>query len=57
MFEKIAAKDMQYMDDDEEDIAIPNFGKSDSDLEVSKIGGRGRSSFIMNSYQYCNDID
>lgn len=36
LFEKIAVKDMQYMDDDEE-IVIPNFGKSDSDLEVSEI--------------------
>ncbi|KAK3856240.1 hypothetical protein Pcinc_037423 [Petrolisthes cinctipes] len=32
VFEDIAAKDMKYMDD-EEDIIIPNFGSSDSDLE------------------------
>ncbi|KAL7647878.1 UNVERIFIED_CONTAM: hypothetical protein RMT77_001488 [Armadillidium vulgare] len=31
-FESIAAKDMKYMDEEEE-ISIPNFGRSDTDLE------------------------
>ncbi|MPC35725.1 DnaJ subfamily C member 21 [Portunus trituberculatus] len=33
VFEKLAVLDMQYMDDEEEEIFIPSFGQSDSDLE------------------------
>lgn len=35
MFEKVAVLDMKYMDDEEEEIFIPSFGQSDSDLEAS----------------------
>lgn len=35
MFEKIAVMDMEYMNDEEEEIFIPNFGRSDTDLEAS----------------------
>lgn len=34
VFEKISVMDMQYMDDEEE-IVIPNFGNSNTDLEAS----------------------
>lgn len=33
VFEKLAVLDMQYMDDEEEEIFIPSFGQSDTDLE------------------------
>lgn len=37
VFEKLAVLDMQYMDDEEEEIFIPSFGQSDTDLEVSTL--------------------
>ena len=35
MFDKVAVMDMQFMDDEEEEIFIPSFGQSDMDLEAS----------------------
>ncbi|XP_047472307.1 dnaJ homolog subfamily C member 21-like isoform X2 [Penaeus chinensis] len=58
LFEKIAAKDMQYMDDDEEDIAIPNFGKSDSDLEdVAQFYGYWSSYCTSMSFAWVDEYD
>lgn len=58
LFEKIAAKDMQYMDDDEEDIAIPNFGKSNSDLEdVAQFYGYWSSYCTSMSFAWVDEYD
>lgn len=50
VFEKLAAMDMPYMDDEEEEIFIPSFGQSDSDLE--DVG-----RFYAYWSSYCSSMD
>ncbi|XP_071526074.1 dnaJ homolog subfamily C member 21 isoform X2 [Panulirus ornatus] len=50
VFEKISVMDMQYMDDEEEEIVIPNFGHSDADLEDVAV-------FYGYWSSYCSSMD
>ncbi|XP_053634593.2 dnaJ homolog subfamily C member 21 [Cherax quadricarinatus] len=57
VFEKIAAKDMQYMDDEEE-IIIPDFGSSDTDLEdVAEFYGYWSSYCTSMDFHWADEFD
>lgn len=58
VFEKIAAKDMQYMNDEEEEIIIPNFGCSDTDLEdVAEFYGYWSSYCTSMDFHWADEYD
>lgn len=57
IFDRIAAKDMEYMDDEEE-FVIPNFGRSDTDLEdVSQFYGYWMSYCTQMSFAWADQYD
>ncbi|CAL4157172.1 unnamed protein product, partial [Meganyctiphanes norvegica] len=57
IFDRITAKDMEYMDDEEE-FSIPSFGRSDTDLEdVAEFYGYWMSYCTSMSFAWADQYD